>query len=121
MSRRIEDLTPDMQAKVNEWRRQMDEAGIDYIITCTRRIQAEQNALYAKGRTEPGPKVTWTLNSRHLQGTAFDFVIIDNGQPDWKMKNAYAWNKAVSIGRELGLKQVVGKNGKPKEFAHLEM
>lgn len=104
MSRRIEDLTPDMQAKVNEWRRQMDEAGIDYIITCTRRIQAEQNALYAKARTEPGPKVTWTLNSRHLQGTAFDFVIIDNGKPDWKMKNAYAQGQVKVQDSENGMK-----------------
>lgn len=29
---------------------------------------ARQKELYAKGRTTPGPKVTDTLNSRHLRG-----------------------------------------------------
>lgn len=32
------------------------------------RSLARQRELYAKGRTAPGPKVTDTLNSRHLRG-----------------------------------------------------
>ena len=44
------------------------------------RTLARQKALYAKGRTTKGPKVTWTLNSRHLPnpktgwGEAIDLI-----------------------------------------------
>ena len=30
------------------------------------RTLERQKQLYAQGRTKPGPKVTWTLNSRHF-------------------------------------------------------
>lgn len=30
------------------------------------RTPERQKQLYAQGRTKPGPKVTWTLNSRHF-------------------------------------------------------
>ena len=30
------------------------------------RTPARQKELYAQGRTKPGPKVTWTLNSNHF-------------------------------------------------------
>jgi peptidoglycan LD-endopeptidase CwlK len=39
--------------------------GFDFTVICGVRTDAEQKALYAQGRTKPGPKVTWTLNSRH--------------------------------------------------------
>ena len=38
----------------------------DFKVLCGVRTLAEQKELYAQGRTKPGPKVTWTLNSRHL-------------------------------------------------------
>ena len=114
------DLCPDMQELYQKWSEGMNDAGIDYILTCTKRTQEEQNALYAQGRTTPGPKVTWTLNSKHLTGEAFDFVVMLNGKPDWKMVGKDQWNKAVEIGKDLGLTQVIGKDGKVKEFAHLQ-
>ena len=38
------------------------------------RTQAEQDHIYAQGRTRPGNKVTWTRNSRHIGGGAMDIV-----------------------------------------------
>lgn len=43
------------------------------------RSLARQKELYAKGRTAPGPKVTWTMNSKHRKqadgfGHAVDLV-----------------------------------------------
>ena len=38
------------------------------------RTQAEQNKLYAQGRTAPGNIVTWTKNSKHIGGNAMDLV-----------------------------------------------
>lgn len=121
MSRNISDLSPKLQPVYCKWKELMDEAGIDILITCTSRTQAEQEALYAKGRTAPGPKVTWTLNSKHLTGEAFDFVIMDNGKPDWNMRLKDQWATAVLYGKQLGLSQVIGKDGKVKEAAHLQL
>lgn len=120
MSRDIKDLSVEMRPICEQWCKEMDVAGIPYIITCTRRTQAEQEALYAQGRTKPGPKITWTLNSKHLTGDAFDFVIMWNGKPDWTMAQKEWWEKAVKIGKKLGLSQVIGKDGKVKEYAHLQ-
>jgi peptidoglycan L-alanyl-D-glutamate endopeptidase CwlK len=120
-SRKIEDLSPEMQPLVNEWVRQMNELGISFIITCTLRTKQEQIELYAQGRTTPGPIVTWTLNSLHLVGKAFDFCIMVNGKCDWKMKSKDLWDKAIAIGKSLGLSQVIGRNGKVKESAHLQL
>lgn len=33
-----------------------------------------QRELYAKGRTAPGPKVTWTMSSPHIAGRAVDLA-----------------------------------------------
>ena len=121
MSRLISDLSPEMQPLCNEWCAKMDTAGIDYLITCTGRTQSEQEELYALGRTKPGKIVTWTLNSKHLTGDAFDFCIMFAGRPDWKMSHPELWQKAITIGKSLGLKQVVDKNGKIKEYAHLQV
>jgi len=120
MSRLISDLSPEMQPLCNEWCAKMDTAGIDYLITCTGRTQSEQEELYALGRTKPGKIVTWTLNSKHLTGDAFDFCIMFAGRPDWKMVQKDSWVRAVEIGRELGLTQVINKDGKVLEYAHLQ-
>lgn len=120
-SRNIKDLSPDMWAKVATWEVKMLQEGIDYIITCTRRTLDEQKNLYALGRTKPGKRVTWTLKSKHLTGDAFDFVIVYDGKPDWKMAHKELWDKAIEFGKSLGLTQVVGRNGKIKEYAHLQM
>ena len=42
-----------------------ETGGPDFAVICGVRSDAEQAALYAQGRTKPGPKVTWTLNSNH--------------------------------------------------------
>lgn len=41
---------------------------------CTYRAQEEQDGLWAKGRTLPGPQVTWTRKSKHTERRAVDFA-----------------------------------------------
>ena len=53
-SRKIEDCVPELQEKFAAFKAAMDAAGIPFILTCTKRTQEEQNALYAQGRTAPG-------------------------------------------------------------------
>lgn len=118
MSRDIKDLTPETQALYYSFDLEMKAAGIDYIVTCTLRTKAEQEALYAQGRTKPGNIVTWTLNSRHLKGTAFDVVIMENGKPDWRVSNQ-KWAKMGEIAKMLGL--LWGGYWKTPDYPHLEL
>ena len=120
MSRKIEDLSPPMALKAKAWGLAMESEKINYIITCTRRTEKEQAALYAQGRTKPGPIVTWTMYSKHLTGDAFDFVIMVNGKPDWAMHHKELWAKAIDIGKMLGLRQVINHDGGIMEYAHLQ-
>jgi len=53
--------------------------GYSIIAITGRRSQAEQDALYAQGRTTPGPIVTWTKHSRHLDGLGVDFGLFRGG------------------------------------------
>ena len=129
MSRKLEDLSIEMYPLCNSWQERMRTALIDFIITCTSRLKKEQLELYKKGRKfENGvwfvvnkkECVTWTLESKHLTGDAFDFVIMVDDKPDWKMVHKDLWAKAVEIGKSLGLKQVVNKKGQVLEYAHLQ-
>ena len=57
-SRKIEDLHPDLQPLCREFVRRCEAAGVTALITTTFRSGAEQDELYAQGRTKPGPRVT---------------------------------------------------------------
>lgn len=118
MSRKIEDLVPEAQEKYHAFDAKMDEAGIDYIVTCTRRTQAEQDALYAQGRTKPGPIVTWTRNSRHISGKAFDICIMENGKCSWDTDNP-KWEIAGQMGKSIGL--IWGGDWKHPDYPHFEV
>ncbi len=48
------------------------------------RTAADQEELYAQGRTKPGKKITWTLNSKHKEGNAVDLVAFVDGKPTWE-------------------------------------
>jgi peptidoglycan L-alanyl-D-glutamate endopeptidase CwlK len=56
---------------------------VDFVVVQGNRTQAEQDALYAQGRTKPGPKVTWTRNSNHIGGNAVDLAPWVNGAIEW--------------------------------------
>ena len=110
-SRRIEDLHPDMQPKAVAFERACNQAGLPILIYMTYRSNAEQDALYAKGRTLPGSKVTnakggmsdhnFTLNGKPAS-KAFDAVPTQNGKPVWN--NAALWDKMGALAKSVGLK-----------------
>jgi peptidoglycan L-alanyl-D-glutamate endopeptidase CwlK len=75
MSRDIGQLHPLLRWIVPEIIERCAAAGLPVLVTDGFRSQAEQDALYAKGRTAPGRIVTqvrWP-NSAHCWGVAFDF------------------------------------------------
>lgn len=53
---------------------------VDFAVIQGLRTQADQDALYALGRTAPGPIVTWTLHSNHISGHAVDLGAFVNGE-----------------------------------------
>ncbi|MGY8624148.1 M15 family metallopeptidase [Chromobacterium violaceum] len=128
-SRKLEDLHPDLQPLARQFLDRCKAAGLDVLITCTWRSGAEQDALYAQGRTQPGARVT---NARAGQSAhnaviagkpaarAFDIVPLVNGKPMWDDKHP-AWQTAGSIGMELGLNWY-GRPGAPfRELPHFEL
>jgi peptidoglycan L-alanyl-D-glutamate endopeptidase CwlK len=121
-NRRIEDLTFDTQKKYWQFDFEMKQARIDYIVTCTLRTQIEQNALYEQGRTKPGKIVTWTRNSNHIKGTAFDIAIMVNGKILWNPSldadgdGIAEYTEAGIIGEKVGLTwggRFIGKTDAP--------
>lgn len=85
-SRSLDDLDPRVReaahAIIEEWKAK----NFDVLITCTLRSMDEQRALYAKGRTAPGRRVTNARpgESQHNYGQAIDFVPLVHGKPDWE-------------------------------------
>lgn len=67
---------------------------------------AQQDALYAQGRTVPGPVVTNAAGgySAHNFGYAVDLVPEDitPGQPDWNLDHP-AWQKLLYVAPNCGL------------------
>lgn len=47
-------------------RRAIELTNQDFMVLEGVRTPARQRELYARGRTKPGPKVTWTMNSNHF-------------------------------------------------------
>ena len=63
---------------------------VPFAIVSGNRTQAQQNALFAQGRTKPGIIVTWTKHSRHIGGNAVDFAVLKpNGKIDWNDLKPY--------------------------------
>lgn len=111
--RNISQLHPDLQKKVIKLQEECKKQGIIIGIGECFRTVAEQDALYAKGRTKPGNKVTnaqgKTYSSMHQWGVAFDFYLKMDVDKDGKtsddaFNNATGlFNKAGTIGKKLGL------------------
>lgn len=126
MSRKIEDLEPDVQEMALEFLGRCKAAGYKVMITQTRRTFAEQQALYDQGRKTPGKKVTrasagW---SWHNYGLAFDFAEDDGtpydiGKLGHDKDDEEWWDAIGAIGESVGL-EWGGRWAKPDEphFEH---
>ncbi len=77
-------------------------AGITIKVISGLRSYAEQEALYAKGRTRPGPKVTNARGgySNHNFGIAFDIGVFDGSR---YVPESSRYKAIGALGAELGL------------------
>jgi hypothetical protein len=134
---------PELREKFQAIRKRAKDQGIEIVIICTARSEAEQKALYAQGRqsilfvndlrhnanlgpireTQNKKPVTWTLNSKHIIGSkrqlseAVDFAILKNGKIDWYDDASYKIVADIAV--ELGL--TAGYYFKTKDSGHLEI
>jgi len=127
MSRSLNDLHPAMQPMAAEFLNNCKAAGIDLLVTCTWRSGAEQDALYAQGRTTPGRIVTRAKagQSKHnhtLAGRpaslALDVVPLRLGKPVWAASDAI-WQDVGRIGKACGL-EWAGEWKRMREFPHFQ-
>ena len=117
---RLQGVHPDL-VKVVE--RAIELTDQDFMVLEGVRTPARQRELYAQGRTKPGPKVTWTLNSNHFInpktgfGHAVDLVPFP---VDWSHTKLDVVSKAMfAAASELGIPIRWGadwdRDGKPRE------
>jgi peptidoglycan L-alanyl-D-glutamate endopeptidase CwlK len=81
-------VRPDLQKVI---RRAAELTTTPFAVVSGNRTQAQQDYLYAQGRTRPGMVITWTRNSNHMGGAAIDFSAVDTkGNPTNHLK--HTWN-----------------------------
>lgn len=100
------------------------DAGIEIRITQGLRTTAEQDKLYAQGRTEPGNIVTQVRGggSYHNYGLAVDFVLVKGGYDmkyDGNGNNHPDWLEVANIGKALGF-EWGGDWAKFKDYPHFQ-
>lgn len=118
MDNRITSLTPATQVLAQKLIDACAAAGVPIKITSTLRTAAEQDALYAQGRTKPGIKVTNLKGGQgiHETGQAFDVIPVNGG---YHAPQA-TWDKIGAIGEGLGLEW--GGNWKSfKDMPHFQI
>ena len=130
MGRDVTKLHPTLQAKIKQLIKECKAVGITIEIGECLRTVAEQDALYAKGRTAPGSIVTnakgKSYSSMHQWGVAFDFYLKMDIDGDRKTSDdAYnnatqAFNKVGAIGKKLGL-EWGGDRKSIKDLPHLQL
>ena len=111
--RNVKQLHPDLQKKVDQLIKLCAKNGIKIGIGECVRTKAEQDALYAKGRTSSGRIVTnckgSSYSSMHQWGVAFDFYLIMDVDGDGKTSDdAYndktgLFEKVGKLGQSIGL------------------
>jgi peptidoglycan L-alanyl-D-glutamate endopeptidase CwlK len=97
-------LHPKLQKKLSELEAACKKAGLKIQITECVRTVAEQDALYAQGRTKPGVIVTnapgYSYSSMHMWGVAADFCRV--GKSAYDNSDGF-FDKVGQIGKKLGL------------------
>lgn len=114
--RDISALTKNAQIACNLFLEECKKQGLNVLVTETYRSQARQDYLYAQGRTRAGNKVTWTRNSRHTSGRAWDICKNVKGQ---EYADNKFFEKCGEIAKSLGI--IWGGDWKSADTPHFEI
>lgn len=106
---RLQEVMPTLAARITTLIEQLESEGIETRVVQALRTWAQQDALYAQGRTAPGPEVTKAPGgySYHNFGLAVDLVPSQFGpdqpyNPDWNNTHS-TWARMEQLGQALGL------------------
>lgn len=123
-------LHPVLLAGATELIRRSYASGIPILITQGMRTIAEQNALYAQGRTRKGDIVTNAPggSSYHNYGLAIDFALLlpDGKSVSWDINRdgdndkVADWQEVAQVAKKLGF-EWGGDWSSFKDFSHLQM
>lgn len=117
---RLARVHPKLADLIRKLSDQLALEGISIRVTQGLRSWEEQAALYAQGRTAPGPEVTKAPpgSSYHNFGLAVDVVPMMPLGPDWNVGHP-VWKRIISVGESLGL--VSGSNWRTfPDFPHFQ-
>ena len=113
--RDIKELSPQAKTACDMFMEECERRGINIFITETYRSRERQAYLYAQGRTRPGNKVTWTMNSRHISRRAWDIAC---GRPN-SLYDVNVLAKAGEVAKGLGI--TWGGIWSPPDRPHFEI
>lgn len=107
----LSDLHPQARSRAERMLAHASAAGIVLLVTSTYRSAEEQAALFAQGRTAPGPIVTSAKpgSSYHNVRRAIDVAILspETGTLDWRWMGSAAamplWERLARLAEGLGL------------------
>lgn len=144
-SRAIEDLRPETQEKIRAFEAALDASGLSqFKRSCTYRSQAEQNALWKRGRAplqsvneayesvglppitaeENKHAVTWRTVSKHTDRTAVDYYELIDGKASYDLKvdankdHIFDWEQFGQIAESCGLEW--GGRWKKPDYPHVQ-
>ena len=125
-SRSLDDLAAPVKSAALAMLARCRAAGLEVLIYCTLRSNDEQAALYAQGRTKPGPVLTNAGPGRSMHNPdasgrawAFDAVPLVNGKAAWD--DVVMVTKMGEIGEACGLEWAGRWRGPMRERVHFQM
>ena len=108
----VTQLTPEFRERLQRvMDRMRREFGHEVTIVETMRSPERQAALFAQGRTAPGPVVTWTRNSKHSQGLAADLMV------DGQWENPLGYAHLHQVAKQEGLRTLGARDPGHVELA----
>jgi hypothetical protein len=104
--KRLEKVHPELAKRIRDLIEAFAQRGTQVEVVQGLRTFAEQDALFAQGRTKPGPRVTNAKGgqSNHNYGLAVDLCPFVNGKPDFSANSTFVaiGGEAVKRGLEWG-------------------
>jgi peptidoglycan L-alanyl-D-glutamate endopeptidase CwlK len=102
--RRLDKVHPTLATAIQTLLEILAQNGMQVEVVQGLRTFAEQDGLFAQGRSKPGPVVTRARGgqSNHNYGLAVDLVPFNNGQPNWNAPLG-VWTTIGSEAEKLGL------------------
>jgi peptidoglycan L-alanyl-D-glutamate endopeptidase CwlK len=121
-SRKTTDLDPEAQIVCTRHIALCHAEGITLLITSTYRDYECQTALYAQGRTAPGPIVTHAQagESYHNFKAAYDAIPLMNGKADWTVQDP-AFQRMIVLGKQAGAEAGYDWPGELQDSDHFQV